>query len=118
MHRDFLMRQIKSITTAIGEMIFNKPSSGYEVQSEVRQLESDLLYILLCNMVNEKDINGAEDLLFEMLEKDNNDHLLIATDFYSRLNCMTDHDLQQANFSREEIERGLNEIKKIYGLPI
>jgi len=68
-------------------------------------------------MLNEKNINVAENLLFEILEKDNHDHLLIATDFYSRLDCMTDHELQQANFSREEIERGLNEIKVIFGLP-
>ena len=118
MHKDFLMRQIEFIATAIGELVFSKPSSRYEMQSEVRQLESDLLYVLLCNMLDKKNINGAEDLLFDMLEEDNRDHFLIAVDFYNRLNHMTDAELLNAGFSREEVERGLNEIKTMYGLSI
>jgi len=109
------MRQIESITTSVAEIIFNKPSSKHEVQSEAKQLESDLLYVLLCNMLEDKNINGAEDLLFDMLDADNHEHLLIAIDFYSQVNQMTDKELQNANFSRDEIERGLSEVKAIYG---
>ena len=116
MHKDFLMRQIEFIATAIGEIIFSKPSSRYEMQSEVRQLESDLLYVLLCNMLDKKNINGAEDLLFDMLDADNREHFLIAVDFYNRLKHMTDAELINADFSREEVERGLDEIKAIYDL--
>ena len=68
-------------------------------------------------MLEEKNINGAEDLLFDMLEEDNQDHLVIAIDFYHRLSCLTDDELRNADFSREEVERGLNEIKTMYGIP-
>ena len=118
MHKDYLMRQIEYITTAVAELIFNKPSSRIEVQSEVRQFESDLLYVLLCSMVNDRNINGAEDLLFDMLDADNHEHLLVATDFYKQLNSMTDEDLVKADFSRDEIERGLSEVNKTFGLSI
>jgi len=117
MHKDFLMRQIEFITTAIGEIIFFKPSSGYEVQSEVRQIESDLLYVLLCNMLKENNINGAENMLFDMLDIDNREHLAIAVDFYNQVSRMTDDELQNADFSRNEINRGLNDIMTLFGIP-
>jgi len=113
MHKDYLMRQIEGITTAIAELIFNKPSSRYEMQSEVRQLESDLLYVLLNKMLDENNINGAENLLFEMLDTSNQDHLAIATDFYKRLNNFTDKQLEEADFTRNEVSDGINEIKTI-----
>jgi hypothetical protein len=67
-------------------------------------------------MLDEKNINGAEDLLFDMLDADNIEHLSIAIEFYSKVSSMTDDEIQNADFSREEIEYGLNEIKAIYGL--
>jgi len=112
------MRQIEGITTAIAELVFNKPSSRYEMQTEIRHSDSDLLYILLCNMLETKNINGAEDLLFDTIEVNNHDHFLIAVDFYDKLNKMTDKELNKADFSRNEIEQGLNEVKSFYGLSI
>jgi len=116
MHKDFIMRQIELITTAVAEMLFGKHSSRYEIHGEVRQTDSDLLYVLLCKMLDEKNINGAEDLLFDMLDADNTEHLSIATEFYDKVNRMTDEELQSVDFSREEVEYGLGEINAIYGL--
>jgi len=110
------MRQIEFITTAVAELFFSKPSSKYEIHNEVRQADSDLFYILLCKMLDDKNINGAEDLLFDMLDADNIEHLSIATEFYEKVSRMTDEELQSADFSREEIEYGLSEINAIYGL--
>jgi len=86
------------------------------MHSEVRQLESDLFYVLLCKMIDDKKINEAENLLFEMLEVNNQDHLIIATDFYNRLSNLTDKELEEADFSKYEISNGINEIKTLFGL--
>jgi len=110
------MRQIEFITTAVAELFFRKHPSRYETHSEVRQTDSDLLYVLLCKMLDEKNINGAEDILFDMLDVDNTEHLSIAIEFYNKVSCMTDEELQSADFSREEIEYGLSEIKAFYGV--
>jgi len=110
------MRQIEGITTAIAELIFNKPLSRYEMQREVRQLESDLLYVLLCKMIDDRKINDAENLLFDMLEVNNQDHLAIATDFYNSLSNLTDKELKASDFSKDEISNGINEIKTLFGL--
>ena len=115
-HNDYLMRQIESLTVAFAEMVFNKPR--YEIQSRINHAETDLLSMLLCRMVGDKNINGAEDLLFDMIDPDNHDHLLVAVDFYSRLNDMTDGELLDADFSRDEILRGLNEVRAIFSMSI
>jgi hypothetical protein len=115
LHKDYLMRQIEFISTAVAERLFFwKEHIRIEIKAEVRQFESDLLYVLLCDLVYRKRINEAENLLFDTLEPNNQEHLAIAEDFYYKLNSMSDNDLAIADFTREEIERGLCEIKEIY----
>jgi len=80
------------------------------------QTETDLLFVLLCDLIAKKSINEAENLLFDWLDQDNSDHFMIATDFYRRLNGFTDEELVDADFSREEIVSGLNEVNAIFGL--
>jgi len=113
------MRQIEFISTAVGERVFFwKEQIRIEVKSEVRQLESDLLYVLLCDLISKKSINEAENLLFEMLDPNNQEQLTIATDFYNKLNTISNDELENADFSREEIERGRNEVLALFDLPI
>jgi len=114
-HSDFLMRQIQLMTTAIANMVFNKESvATYDLKGGVTQSETNLLYVLLRDLADKQKINEAENLLFEMLDRDNHDHFIIATDFYRRLNSLSDKELEEADFSREEIVKGLNEVHSIF----
>jgi len=70
---------------------------------------------MLRDLTEKCKINEAENLLFEMLDSDNNDHFVLAIDFYKRLNSLSDNDLEQADFSREEIIKGLGEVCSIFG---
>ena len=67
-------------------------------------------------LLAENNLNEAENLLFEMLDATDYDYLLIALFLYSKINEMNDDDLEKADFSRDEIEAGLTEIKRIYGI--
>ena len=42
----------------------------------------------------------------------------LASDFYSRLNSLSDAELETADFSREEIYDGYIEIMSLLGVPI
>ena len=57
----------------------------------------------------------AEDLLYE-LETFDRRHLILAVDFYARLNRLTDAELARAHFPRDEIELGLKEALRRYGM--
>jgi len=107
------------MSEAIACKIFNKEASTkYHIQDEVTVAETDLLYIVLCDLITKNHINHAESLLFDMIDPENSDHLKIATDFYSKLTSMTDEELADADFTRKEIDSGLNEVKTIFGLSI
>jgi hypothetical protein len=67
-------------------------------------------------LITDSKINEAEDLLFESIDTFDSNYLLLALDFYARLNEYDDDDLKQCNFSREEIDDGLMEVKKLFGL--
>ncbi|MCL2426850.1 MAG: DUF6483 family protein [Oscillospiraceae bacterium] len=118
-HKDYLIRQIELMTESIGCLVFNKEASEKnEIHSEISQAESDLLHVLLCDLIAKERVNEAENLLFDSLDPDNQNHLVIAIDFYRRLNDMTDEELDNADFSREEVENGLAEVKSIFDLEV
>lgn len=113
MNDDYILRIIESIGEFAGKVLFNKQSKKFEnidVQSMTTQ---DVLPILLKKLVLQGKYNEAENLLFEELEKNpSNDLIKIGKDFYNILLLKSDEDLTKANFSREEIFQGLNDMKK------
>jgi hypothetical protein len=117
-HKDFLVRQIEFMSEAIACTVLNKESAiKYETQGE-SQIELYLLCTLLYDLIENKSVNEAENLLFEKIDPNKNDHLTVALEFYSKLNSMTDSELEYADFSREEIAKGLHEVKALFNLSI
>ena len=55
----------------------------------------------------------AEDILFELVESDFNNIYTTSKQFYRDLSLKTDEELINGNFSREEIEDGLEEINNL-----
>ena len=117
-HKDYLVRQIESMSESIACIVFNKEAAAKnEIRSEEKHTDTDLLYVLLCDLVAKNSINEAENLLFDMLDPYSYNQLAIAEDFYNRLDRLSDKELADANFSREEIANGLDDVKAIFSLP-
>lgn len=109
---DWFMRQIEMFISALlGLFPGNKDEKQDEFTSETVTGESEKLK----NMIENGDLCGAEDRLFEMLSPDFKDGLYIAAEFYRELNNFSDEELESHNFSREEIKDGLLSVCKIYG---
>ncbi|OOO62081.1 DUF6483 family protein [Clostridium tepidum] len=73
---------------------------------------TDLFKIILNKLFYEGNYDKAEDLIFEELEKNNSPEVYeIAVKFYTTLLKKSDEELNEGNFSREEIFQGLNDIK-------
>jgi len=114
--QDWLMRQIKSIADAIAAIIFRKTEVAYEIQDKANHTEADTLFLRLTDMLDNSNINEAEDLLFEEIKPNDTNYLLLAVDFYQRLNNKSDDQLERCGFSRDEIEDGLAKVMSIYGI--
>jgi hypothetical protein len=110
---DYILRIVESIGRFAGEILSNKQDKEFQniyVQSMSVQ---DLLPILLKQLVLQGKYNKAENILFEELSKNpSNDLLDIGKNFYNVLLSKSDEELDKANFSREEIFQGLNDMKK------
>lgn len=73
---------------------------------------TDLFKIILNKLFYEGNYDKAEDLIFEELEKNNSPEVYeIAVEFYTTLLKKSDEELNECNFSREEIFQGLNDMK-------
>lgn len=72
------------------------------------------LYQEIMGLVDKKEINKAEDLIFDYIEE-NKEYSLVAIEFYSRINRFSDSELKNCDFSREEIYEGILDVSKILG---
>lgn len=87
--------------------IVNEYLSNYELNYEDSITLFKSYYIL-------GKYDKAEDNLYEIIKnnKDNNNIIEIGIGFYNKLKELSDEDLIRGNFSRDEIDEGINEINK------
>ena len=116
--QDWLMRQIKAIVDTIAMIIFNRADVSYKIQDEANHTDTDMLFLRLNTMLDDGNINEAENLLFSELDTGNMNYLLLAIDFYQKLNDKSDAELESSDFTREEIEEGLNNILKLFEIKL
>ena len=116
--QDWIMRQIRSMTQAIARIIFKKETVEYDITDKTNTEATNWLYKELLNLIENLNINQAENLLFEKLETHDMTYLEIAIDFYERLNELSDEQLEKGDFTREEIKIGLNDVLKLFGINV
>ncbi len=126
--QDYIMRLIKEMVRAILKLLFR-----IDVQSPTEELleetESRVELEGLTDMIDNGDINHAENRLYAMIEEDmengsgetafrkisSMEKLKIAVLFYSYLNEKEDDFLTEHNFSREEVKMGLEDVLSKFG---
>ncbi|MGN0442196.1 MAG: DUF6483 family protein [Acutalibacteraceae bacterium] len=116
---DYILKQIEMSTKFLAKLIFGKESPEYKLQyDEIANAKPiDLLCLTLRRMIDEGEINEAENLLYENIEREARaEYLEIAIDFYDRLSKLSADRLDECDFSRAEIFEGLENVKKIYGI--
>ncbi len=114
--QDWIIKQIENMVQMIAKIIFKKDVVTYTVTNNEVNTGKDLLYTELLELLSSLKINQAENLLFNNIKTSDWDYLKIAMDFYTKLNKLSDEELAEADFSREEIKNGLEEILKMFGV--
>lgn len=72
-------------------------------------------YQNLLDMIDAGEINGAENKLLEMIDVNQKEDLKLSLAVYYYLNTKEDIFLTDNNYSRQEIEEGINYILSIFG---
>lgn len=114
--QDYILRITGDLIRFLSMVIFGKDTPVYELAEDEDSRESDGLHKQLLALLSENKINEAENLLFEKFNPSDNRQVMVAVDFYHRLNKMDDKFLHDNNFSRREIEEGLRDIASEAGV--
>ncbi|MHB8034000.1 hypothetical protein CF069_08625 [Clostridium botulinum] len=105
-----------SIKKSIDDLgkLFGKTILENDKNIDTKKIGStDLFKIILNKLFYEGNYDKAEDLIFEELEKNDSPEVYeIAVEFYNALLKKSDEELNEGNFSREEIYQGLDDIKR------
>jgi len=106
-------RIIKDIGRVGAKMLLNKSEKKRE-SVEFGQVNSvEILRGVLKRLIAEKSYSKAEDVLFSELENKTSEEIYnIGVEFYNLLLEKRDDDLIDGNFSKEEAQQGLEDIKR------
>lgn len=115
--QDYIIRMIKNLVGFLAKSFLNKDVISYELQDKEKYTITDHLHKTLLSLISQGRINEAENLLYQELDN-NKKYMELALDFYERLNNFDDEFLEKNDFSRAEIEEGLKEVAKRFGIYI
>ncbi len=120
---DWMMRQIEMMAKFVANVVFKKDTSDVEyalvgsIGDTDTLTHTDTIYLELMMLVKEGKYGEAEDLLFDNIEYSDK-YIELAADFYKRLNSLSNEQLENGGFSRDEVYDGYIEIMSLLGVPI
>ena len=109
------MRLVHEIARVLAKTLFNIDSETVSEELESRIEETDILEQLL-DMVDNGQINEAENKLYDMLDTGAANCIETAILFYSYLNEKSDEFLKENDYSRGEIKEGIEDVAERVGL--
>lgn len=119
--KDYIMRLIHGIALVLARLLLGRQmESEGEIATILVKKEKEQNDLLL-RMVDEGQINKAEERLSDLLENaswDDRHKAAVAICFYSHVNDKDDEFLEKANFTRDEIMEGLEDAMKAVHMEI
>ena len=110
---DLIARQIESLVQIASKVLFGKNSVSYEKTGSV----TDELYDRINSLIEEREFGEAEDLIYDNFDISNDGYLILAIDYYHRLNAFDDDTLEESDFERDEVRDGLMDFMRKCGIP-
>ena len=115
--QDYILRQIEILMQGIRRVFFGKREKGAAAFAVSGALPGALWYTRVLERLEAGDVNGAENLLFALMDPAEPQGLLAALDFYNRLRRIPEERLLESGFSLAEVEQGLLDAR-LYGLDL
>ena len=119
--KDYIMRLIHGIAQVLARLLLGIEMEGEGELLLLRDKASRDQNDLLRRMIDEGRVNAAEERLFDLLENtgwDDHEKAALTLLFYDYLNEKNDEFLAAADFSREEIIRGMEDALRIANMEI
>ena len=111
--KDYYMRVVHELVRTLIRLVFRKDIDKDEEKTV--PLEVLEQYKKLTAMIDDGQINEAENLLLDGMEVDSRAYFELALLFYEKLNAKTDEFLEEHDYSREEVLDGIKYVVDFYG---
>lgn len=111
--KDYVLRLIHEIVRALFKLLFSRDID--EEKDICLSSENEEIYNRLIHMIDNGEINLAENSLVYSLNLHDKQYFQLSLLFYEYLNSKEDAFLKEHDFSRDEILVGLKNIASIYG---
>lgn len=111
--KDYVMRIVHEWIRTLIRLIFGKDIDGEEdtgISAEVAEQ-----YRKLMVMIDDGEINEAENILLDGLEEGDRAYFEMALLFYEKLGGKPDEFLAEHDYSRQEVVDGLKYVVNFYG---
>ena len=119
--KDYIMRLIHGVAQVLARLLLGREMEQEGelifLREQAAREENDVLR----RMIDNGQVNAAEERLFDLLETamwDDREKASLAIAFYDYLNDKNDEFLAAADFSREEIIRGMEDALQIANMEI
>ncbi len=112
--QDYIMRMISQLIETLIKYIFKGKDRELEENLNESNEQSEI-YDKLKYLVDSYNINQAENLLFENIDVNNIENFKLALLFYQYVNEKDNEFLEKSNYSREEIQQGIQDISRKFG---
>ena len=118
---DYIMRMIEDMARVLARLILGKDDINYVLPEDEKFTATHSLYKKLITMADEGQINEAEKkfvVVVSMFGREtpvSSGYFEMAASFYLHLNEYDDEFLDSHQFSREEIQEGIEHLGKEFG---
>ena len=119
--KDYIMRLIHGIGLVLARLLLGKQMEDEAEIASILDKQEKEQNDLLLRMIDDGEINKAEERLFDLLETalwDDRHKAAVAICFYSHVNDKDDEFLEKADFTRDEIMEGLEDAMRAVHMEI
>lgn len=108
--KDYIMRMIKEMVQVLFSLVFGKKYVSVELEDENKYEVSGNTLKYFFDMIEQGDINEAENLLLEDLDYTNKEEVMAAAFFYQHLSQKDDDFLRRNDYTKEEVLFGFKQL--------
>ena len=112
--QDYIMKMIHQLIEVLLGDIFKEKERALE-ENINKSEDQAKKYNELKHLVDNYNVNQAENLLFENIDINNIEDFKLTLLFYEYVNNKDNEFLEKFNYTREEIGQGIKDISKKYG---
>ncbi len=113
--KDYIMRMIKEMVRVLFSLMFGKNYTSVEQEVRNRYEVSGKKLDELLEMIDNGEINEAENIILTSIDYGNKEDIALAVLFYQYLSEKDEEFLRKNDYSKEEVLDGMNCIIKRSG---